>query len=164
MRRAVTGRIAALERVLRREVSAVVAAALLAPAVVDDNCVLHLRLVEEPGQVLLRTVTRRLVVPLTVRPDDVRLVLLGELLELRQVDAPVPLLDRPRLRRGLAVTDARIVRVRILEHREVEAAPEARCAHRGAELLRKVASRTHRDGVVVGLLGRRPERIAVVVL
>ena len=61
-------------RVLGGPVAAVLVARVLAPAVVDHHLVLHLRLVEQPGQQLRALPVGRGQVPLAVGEDEGRLV------------------------------------------------------------------------------------------
>ena len=103
-------------------------------------------------------------VPFAVRPDDVGLVVLDKLLHLRQVHAARPFAHRP-WSDGLVLEKVfRIVRIRVLEKRVVEAASESRSLHRRSKLARKVASRPERYCVVICGFGTWPKREAVMVL
>ena len=123
-------------RVLGRPVAAVLVPAVFAPAVVDDDLVLHRRLVEEPGEELRAPPFSRGQVPLAVREDDRRLVAGHHVLELRDhVLGDVA---------GLVGEPERVVP---LVERIVEAHPQALRAHGLRQFPEQVALRADLDRV-----------------
>ena len=150
--------------VLRRVMSAVTAARILTPAVVYDDSILDLRIVVKPREKTGRTVLVARIIPFTVRPDDVGLVAVGEILKLGEVYEAVPISDRKRGFGSLRIASARILGIGIFEHREVKAALKARLAHSLAEFACKIAPGAEHDRIEVGRLGARPKSVSVVML
>ena len=140
--------------VFRRMVVAALAAEPRAPAVVDDDRILDRRIIVEPGEKFRSAPHLPGIVPLAVRPDDVRFVKTHQFLELRQID----LLDK--LRDVIAV----VKRMSPFKKRIVESHVQARITHRFGQFAADIALGSHRRRIEIRGIRRRPERESFMVL